>query len=225
MREAKNKFKGAHAFTVGDYVMVAGTGNSANVQRRAKPMMKWQGPYQIVRQASVSEFDVRLLGSPEGSEAPVHWTRLKRFAGPDLNVTARLIANAQHDQQKFYVDEFRDWKEVGEGNIELLVKWRGLEETWEPIERLYEDVPGKVMAYLRENAEENPALQAVRKKLKEMTPAITNTTGRGRGGRGRGRGRGRSARGRGGRGRARGGRGRARGRGRRGRARGREHST
>ena len=47
-KEANKKRSGAHAFTIGDLVMVAGTGNSANVTRRAKIMMKWQGPYQIV---------------------------------------------------------------------------------------------------------------------------------------------------------------------------------
>ena len=40
-KEANKKRSGAHAFAIGDLVMVAGTGNSANVVRRAKIMMKW----------------------------------------------------------------------------------------------------------------------------------------------------------------------------------------
>ena len=71
-REAQNKRKGAHAFSIGDLVMVAGKDNSANTIRKAKIMMKWQGPYQIVGQASNSQFDVLLLGSPKGTEKPVH---------------------------------------------------------------------------------------------------------------------------------------------------------
>ena len=61
-REARNKHKGAYAFNVGDIVMVAAEDNSANVQRRAKQMVRWQGPYQIVRRASATEFDVLLYG-------------------------------------------------------------------------------------------------------------------------------------------------------------------
>ena len=48
-REARNKADGALTFYVGELVMVAAKGNSANVTRRAKPMVKWQGPYEIVQ--------------------------------------------------------------------------------------------------------------------------------------------------------------------------------
>ena len=91
-REARNKQKGAHAFTVGDLVMVAGTGNSANITRKAKIMMKWQGPYQIVRRVSSSQFDVLLLGNPSGTKKPIHWTRMKRFGGGELGANADLVA-------------------------------------------------------------------------------------------------------------------------------------
>ena len=159
-REAREKFKGAHDFSVGDLVMVAAKSNSANVTRKSKIMVTWQGPYQIVGQASQSQFDVLLLGSPTGTEKPVHWTRIKRFAGPELGVTTEIVASAQHDQQKFYVEEFKDWREVGDGGVELLVQWRGLEATWEPVERLNEDVHYQVLKYLRENADDNPVLRA-----------------------------------------------------------------
>ena len=75
-----------------------------------------------------------LLGSPANTKKPVHWARLKRFGGPELGEVAELIASAQqHDQQKFYVEEFKDWRGKGDGDIELLVQWRGLEATWEPV--------------------------------------------------------------------------------------------
>ena len=93
----------------------------------------------------MSEFDVRLLVNPVGAEKSVHWTRMKRFAGPDFGDVAPLVAGAQHDQQKFYVNAIRDWREDGDGNIEFLVLWRGIESTWEPAARLHEDVPHKVM--------------------------------------------------------------------------------
>ena len=112
--------KGAQAFALGDLVMVAGKNNSANVSQKAKIMMKWQGPYQIVKQMSNSQFDVLLLDNPRGTEKPVHWTRLKRFGGSELGTVAELVKSAQHDQQKFYVEAFEDWCETGEANVELL---------------------------------------------------------------------------------------------------------
>ena len=75
-RKASNKFKGAHAFAMGDLVMVAGKGNSANVARRAKIMMKWQRPYQIVRQASVAELRIGHDASATRDKAwgsPLSW--------------------------------------------------------------------------------------------------------------------------------------------------------
>ena len=80
-------------------------------------------------QTSISEFDVLLLGSPTGTEKPVHWNRLKRFGGAELGQVADLVTSAQHDQQKFYIDEFKDWRGKGDGNIEILVQWSGLEAT------------------------------------------------------------------------------------------------
>ena len=94
--------------------MVATSDNNANVQRLSKIMNKWQGPYQVTRQASVSEFDVLLLGSPPATAKPVHWTQMKRFAGPEFGTTAELVKGAQHDQQKFYVERFMDWKMGGD---------------------------------------------------------------------------------------------------------------
>ena len=131
-------------------------------------MMKWQGPYQIVGQASNSQFDVLLLGSPKGTEKPVHWTRLKRFGGSELGTVAELVVIAQHDQQKFYVDSIKDWRVKGDGDVQLLVQWRGLEATWEPVRQLYEDVPEKVMKFLRENAADNPVLKRLQTDLRNQ---------------------------------------------------------
>ena len=171
-KEAANKHKGAHAFAVGDLVMVAGKDNSANVIRKSKIMMKWQGPYQIVGQTSSTQFDVLLLGSPAGTEKPVHWTRMKRFGGSELGTVADLITSAQHDQQKFYIEDFKDWRGKGDGDVEILVQWRGLEATWEPIRQLHEDVPERVMKFLRENAYDNPVLQYLQADLRRKPQSV-----------------------------------------------------
>ena len=58
LRDAKKKDKGALAFQVGDLVMIAAQDNAANIKKKAKPMVNWQGPYEVVRAVSTSEFDV-----------------------------------------------------------------------------------------------------------------------------------------------------------------------
>ena len=225
-REANKKSDAALAFVRGDLVMIAAQDNAANILRPSKAMVKWQGPYEVVRRVSATEYDVRLMGDPEDRVKPVHWTRMKRFAGADFARSVELVEGAQHDLQKFYVEEILDWRELETGEIELLVQWRGFEQTWEPLDQLFADVKERVLKYLRENSRDNPRLKEEHQRLRNE-PVVKNSSGvmrvatgargRGRGGRtshGRGRG-GRSSRGRG---RGRGGRSsRGRGRGARGR--------
>ena len=109
LRDARKKSKGALAFQVGDLVMIAAQDNAANIKKKAKPMVNWQGPYEVVRAVSVSEYDVRLLGDPVDRVKPVHWSMLKRFAGPEFHKTPELVEAAQHDRQRFYVEQFEDW--------------------------------------------------------------------------------------------------------------------
>ena len=120
-KEARDKRKGEIAFNVGDLVVVGAVDNAANIIRKSKIMVTWQGPYEVVRRASAVEYDVRLLGDPVDRVKPIHWTMMKRYAGPDFGKTIELIASAQHDQQKFYVESLDDWRQTEAGVIELLV--------------------------------------------------------------------------------------------------------
>ena len=151
--------------------MVAAEDNLANEQRRAKQMVRWQVPYQIVRRASATEFDVLLYDDTADRAAPVHWIRMKRFAGADFAMTAELVEGAQHDRHKFYVEDIVGWRESDDGSIELEVKWRGFHPTWEPIDRLYEDVRNQVVKFLRANSQHDP----FRLALQRLT-STTQTT-------------------------------------------------
>ena len=80
------------------------------------------------------EYVVRLLGEME--ETNVHWRRLRRLSGPALTVTKELVEGAQHDKQRFKVESFADWSVNADGEVDLLVKWRGHDDTndtWEPL--------------------------------------------------------------------------------------------
>ena len=51
--------------------------------------------------------------------------------------------SALHDLQRFKVEAFEDWGFDDDGNVQVLVRWRGFDEserTWEPMGQLHEDV-------------------------------------------------------------------------------------
>ena len=140
-------------FNVGDLVMIPAEGNMANPLRHSKAMCRWQGPYEVMAPVNEVEYVVRLLGDTE--ETNVHWRRMRRLAGPALTVTKEMVEGAQHDKQRFKVESFADWSVNTDGEVDLLVKWRGHDEsndTWEPLAQLVADVPVLVAKYVKENA-------------------------------------------------------------------------
>ena len=152
-------------FHLGDFVMVAATGNQANIKRHSKVQVKWQGPYEVVGHVddSPAKLVVKLVG--QDTTANVHWRRCRRIAGPGITVTQAVQNSALHDLQRFIVDVIDDWGLNEDGSAMLHVQWRGFDETeatWEPLQQLHEDVPEKVVAYVTATAA--PALTAALKK-------------------------------------------------------------
>ena len=150
--------------------MVAAWGNSAHIKRGSKLCPTWQGPYQVVDAVSATCYAVRLIGRPDKKPKKVHWSRMKRFAGADFDITERLIRTAVNDCQKFDVQEFMEWRANDNGAIQLRVRWEGFEpqdDTWQDIEGLYEDVPALVRQYLRNHAGESEELDAVAAALQQ----------------------------------------------------------
>jgi len=79
---------------------------------------------------------------------------MRRLAGPGITITKELKDSAQHDKQKFLVESFEDWSVNTDGEVDLLVKWRGHDDsnnTWEPLEQLVTDVSVLVATYVKEN--------------------------------------------------------------------------
>ena len=146
----------------------------ANPMRHSKGMCRWQGPYEVVRPVSEVEYVVRLLG--DAKEANVYWQKMRRLAGPRLTQTKELIESAQHDLQKFKVEQFLDWAVNTDGEVDVLVKWRSHDDTnntWEPLPQLVLDVPALVAKYVKDNAgwpdlerEYKKAVRAAKKKKK-----------------------------------------------------------
>ena len=78
------------------------------------------------------------------------------------------MRTAVNDCQKFEVQQFMDWREDDDGNIELKVRWEGFEprdDTWQGIDGLFEDVPVLVRKYLASQAGKSEVLDAMTAKL------------------------------------------------------------
>ena len=84
----------------------------------------------------------------------MHWQKMRRLAGPRLTQTNELIESAQHDLQKFKVEQFLDWAVNTDGEVDVLVKWRSHDDTnntWEPLSQLVLDVSALVAKYVKDN--------------------------------------------------------------------------
>ena len=167
-------------FQVGDYVMVTAKDNQANPISPHKINVLWQGPYEVTGGEGPTQYSVRLLGDTE--EATVHWRKLRRLAGPNLEPDEEVEASALHDRQSFRVERFDDW-DVEDDEVDILVKWKNHddhERTWEPLQQLVEDVPALVEKYVEEVADAR--LQAAYETAKAavdatpVTPLRANAT-------------------------------------------------
>ena len=155
-------------FQLGDLVMVAAWGNSAHIKKGSKLCPTWQGPYQVSGTISPTTYQVQLLGRENKPAKNVHWSRMKRFAGADFNISERLVRTAINDCQKFDVEKFIGWRAGDDGEIQLRVRWEGFEpqdDTWQSLEGLFEDVPALVRQYLRNHAGESEELDAAASTL------------------------------------------------------------
>ncbi len=154
-------------FNVGDYVMVSAVKNQANRQRHSKVMVRWQGPYEVVRPVDPpAVFAVRLVGTT--AEKLVHWQKMRRIAGPGLFILQAVQNSALHDLQRFVVESIDDWGYAEDGNdVKVLIRWQGYDEserTWEPLQQVYEDVAVITQKYV--DSVNDPGLTAALDEVK-----------------------------------------------------------
>jgi hypothetical protein len=129
-------------FDIGSYVLVY------SMIPRNKLRVKWLGPFQIVDTVNDSVYKVKNIVT--GKESMVHAQRIRAYADASLDVTEDIIDQAANDSWSTHVDSIIGVRLVDGGEFELKVKWLGFEETtWEPLQTLHEDVPEKVLAYLK----------------------------------------------------------------------------
>ena len=134
-------------FDVGDFVLMA-----VPHKLRHKLEAVWRGPYRVTRVVNSHLYELEHLVS--GVLVISHIQRIKFFADSDMDVTIPLCdtITSQDAHSVYEPEELLKWQYNRITNsYEVLVKWVGfsdMENTWQDLELLYEDVPKEVVRYI-----------------------------------------------------------------------------
>lgn len=135
-------------FSVGDFVLVRRAQDKGH-----KLSFKWQGPMRVTKIVSPLVYEVTSITA--NSSNNVHAVRLKLYRS-DMDgkeVSQELLSHATHTESHYEnVHALHELKK-DKKNMFIRVEWEGLpdliDHTWEPIERLHEDVPKMLHDYLQ----------------------------------------------------------------------------
>ena len=134
-------------FQVGDFVMVAIPERPSSHKLEAY----WRGPYRVMRTITELVYEVQHLGTMKLSEA--HTRRIKFFCDGELDVSVALTDHIMDQESTLYtVEAIERWRYNREKMAyEVKIKWLGfsaLENTWELLTIMHEDVPAVVLEFL-----------------------------------------------------------------------------
>lgn len=130
-------------FTEGDYVLVARNDFHAG----EKLALRWRGPRRIVKALSDYVFQVEDLRN--GMVEDCHGSRLKFYSDRSLN-SAAILSHVLSSETGMPVARLMQLVDSPDG-LKVQVRWKGLpnsEDTMEPLERVYEDVPQMLLRLL-----------------------------------------------------------------------------
>uniref|UniRef100_H3GV27 Integrase catalytic domain-containing protein n=1 Tax=Phytophthora ramorum TaxID=164328 RepID=H3GV27_PHYRM len=132
-------------FVVGDYVLWSRVDSRL---RGGKLLVRWVGPFRVTEARPYSFMVQHLIN---GKEYEVHGSRLKFFEDSSLNVSEEIVEHVANQGIVLGVDEIVDHRiNPDTAKKELLVSLTGLaavENSWEPLEVMLQDVPTKVRQY------------------------------------------------------------------------------
>ena len=153
-KAASNRPTTLPTINIGDYVLVA------NPIRISKLMFKWVGPMIVTDTINPFVYRCKPATTRNLRERNVHVTRIRRFSGMHLNVTAQIQTSIDRDFPANEVQAITAHKiNKRDGQLYLEVQWLGFtkaERTWEPAEQLHQDVPEHVRAYTFEHKRYRP---------------------------------------------------------------------
>ena len=82
----------------------------------------------------------------------MHASRLKYYHDETLNVSSELIDHISSQGMTLETDQLKDLRlNPSNSKWEILVSWRGfdiVEDSWEPFENLWTDIPRKTLEFL-----------------------------------------------------------------------------
>jgi transposase InsO family protein len=140
-------------FSVGDYVLRSRVDEKLYCN---KLLVTWVGPYRVV---SSAEYYFTVEHLVTGKCLKVHPSRLKLYADNALNVTTELLEHVASQGTMLAVEALSGHRFNTEMKAyEIQVKWQGLEDiedSWEPLATIKEDVPLLLAKYVDEAADDS----------------------------------------------------------------------
>ena len=173
-RKNKAQLRKELRLAVGDYVLVG----RVHQTFAPKLQVQWMGPRRIVEAVSDWVFvteDLRCV-----TRTTQHASRLKMFAASDLMVTQNLIDHISYVEGGYLVEALVDCKfDRATKQWFVLVKWVGIDElenSWEPLIVMLEDVPKLVHKFLKDNSVSNSHARQMAKACTEILTAEAGGT-------------------------------------------------
>ncbi|RQM28633.1 hypothetical protein B5M09_011438 [Aphanomyces astaci] len=109
-------------FALGDFVLLG-----KSIKFPTKLALNSKGPYRVSRVDSDYVMEVQQLVETFATSVH-HASRLKFFSDAALDVTDALVDYAAFGDEGFFVEERLGACRSAEGNFEVRVKWKGLDE-------------------------------------------------------------------------------------------------
>jgi len=131
-------------FEEGDYVLVA----REDFHAGEKLALRWRGPRRIIK--TLSDYVYQVEDLRNGQVEDIHACRLKYYRDNSLDQVA-IMPHVLQSETGMPVARLMRLVDDPDG-LKVQVRWRGLptsEDTLEPFERVFEDVPDMVMRLLR----------------------------------------------------------------------------
>lgn len=147
-------------FMEGDYVLVA----KNTFHRGEKLCLRWCGPRRVVKALNNHIFQIEDLRN--GEIESIHATRLKYYSDSALDTKA-IMSHVVNSEMGMPVARLMRFVESEDG-IKIQVRWKGLspqEDTLEPLQNVFEDVPQMFHKLLQRSATPKRIAEKVRQSL------------------------------------------------------------
>lgn len=131
-------------FSVGDWVMIS----RPKAKQKSKVLFRWQGPAQVIELVGEHLVKVKFLSKDKIEE--VHACRVAFYSSDIEGNEMEIAEQFFYDTDAWEIEKFKDIR-FEDGVFSILTAWKGftdLDDSWEPLLDLYEQVPSLVINYL-----------------------------------------------------------------------------